>query len=258
MESWTARLQDEATSAAPEAEWTDRSAHKPVVRARLLCRERMRGEEGVHHRLRPFDVLVAVGVTGANAGEFAGAQYQTLVRSAWRREAVAEVLAAVRAEGRSATPDGLEVLEASPRGASRRTRASPPCAPATSGNRRARPAALSAPPRILVSEFGERVTIRSGRSFDLVVRHPERGRVVCRDPDHPIRVAGVGPSGTVGDAQALGAQRRELVIGLRSERPSGRGSTKPRNSCTVGSLSIACWAERTVRSHTGRSGTGTG
>lgn len=38
-------------------------------------------------------------------------QYETLVRSAQRREAVAEALASVRAEGLEPTLDGLEVLE---------------------------------------------------------------------------------------------------------------------------------------------------
>jgi len=39
-------------------------------------------------------------------------QYEALVRSAQRREAVAEALASVRAEGLEPTLDGLEVLEA--------------------------------------------------------------------------------------------------------------------------------------------------
>ncbi|MGH8922490.1 MAG: antitoxin VbhA family protein [Actinomycetes bacterium] len=39
-------------------------------------------------------------------------QYETLMRSARRREAVAEALASVRAEGLEPTLDGLEVLEA--------------------------------------------------------------------------------------------------------------------------------------------------
>lgn len=38
-------------------------------------------------------------------------QYEALVRSAQRRDAVAEALASVRAEGLEPTLDGLEVLE---------------------------------------------------------------------------------------------------------------------------------------------------
>lgn len=63
-------------------------------------------------------------VTGQGSAVFVGAhrrpevvvmsveQYEALVRSAQRREAVAEALASVRAEGLEPTLDGLEVLEA--------------------------------------------------------------------------------------------------------------------------------------------------